>query len=67
MRKNIDLSDKLNPGDGRHTRGKTKKAIVEEARRRGYGERLRSLENRAASLALRTSPADLLRADRDRR
>lgn len=79
MRTNIELSDELIAEAGRYARGKTKKAIVEEAlksfiaskteeaRRRSYGERLRALEQRTASLTLRASPADLLRADRDRR
>jgi Arc/MetJ family transcription regulator len=79
MRTNIDLADELIAEAGRFARGKTKKAIVEEAlksfvetksseaRRRSYGERLRALESRTASLSLRESPAELLRADRDRR
>jgi Arc/MetJ family transcription regulator len=65
MRTNIDLSDELMAEAGRHARGKTKTAIVEEVRRRSCGERLRALETRTASPALRTSPAELLRADRD--
>ena len=79
MRTIIDLPDDLIAEAGRHARGKTKKAIVEEAlksfiasknletRRRSYGERLRDIERRTASLALRTSPSELLRVDRDRR
>jgi Arc/MetJ family transcription regulator len=78
MRTNIDLSDELLAEAGRFARGRTKKAIVEEAlkafiesrsleeRRRSYGERLRALESRTASLSLRRSPAELLRADRER-
>ncbi len=78
MRTNIDLPDKLLTEAGRFARGRTKKAIVEEAlkafiesrsleaRRRSYGERLRALESRTASLSLRKSPAELLRADRER-
>ena len=78
MRTNIDLSDELIAEAGRHARGKTKKAIVEEAlktfiavkaqenRRRSYGERLRGLERRTAGLSLRKSPTQLLRADRER-
>jgi Arc/MetJ family transcription regulator len=79
MRTNIDLADELLTEAGRFAHGRTKKAIVEEAlrsfiesksaeaRRRSYGERLRALESRTASLFLRESPAELLRADRDRR
>jgi Arc/MetJ family transcription regulator len=79
MRTNIDLADELIAEAGRFARGRTKKAIVEEAlksfvetksaeaRRRSYGERLRALESRTAFLSLRESPAELLRADRDRR
>lgn len=79
MRTNIDLPDELLAEAGRFARGRTKKAIVEEAlesfirtksaeaRRRSYEERLRAIESRTASLSLRQSPADLLRADRDRR
>jgi Arc/MetJ family transcription regulator len=79
MRTNIDLSDELLAEAGRFARGRTKKAIVEEAltsfiqsksaeaRRTSYGERLRAVESRTASLALRKSPAELLRADRDSR
>jgi hypothetical protein len=52
---------------GRRAQRKTRRSIVEEARRRSYRERLRALETRTASLALRTSPADLLGADWDRR
>ena len=78
MRTNIDLPEELLVEAGRFARGRTKKAIVEEAlkafiqsktaeaMRRSYGERLRALENRTASLSLRQSPAELLRADRDR-
>jgi Arc/MetJ family transcription regulator len=79
MRTNIDLADELLAEAGRFARGRTKKAIVEEAlksfidsksaeaRRRSYGEQLRALESRTASLSLRKSPAELLRADRDSR
>jgi Arc/MetJ family transcription regulator len=79
MRTNIDLPDELLAEAARFARGTTKKAIVEEAleafigskteeaRRRTYGERLRALENKTASLSLRQSPAEVLRADRDRR
>jgi len=79
MRTNIDLADELLAEAGRYARGRTKKAIVEEAlksfvdsksaeaRRRSYGDRLRALESRTASLSLRRSPAELLRADRDSR
>jgi Arc/MetJ family transcription regulator len=78
MRTNIDLPDELLTEAGRFAHGRTKKAIVEEAlrafiqsrtaeaRRKSYGERLRSLESRTGSLALGKSPSDLLRADRDR-
>ena len=79
MRTNIDLPEELLAEAGRFARGRTKKAIVEEAleafiqsktveaRRRSYGERLRALENKTASLSLRHSPVEVLRADRDRR
>lgn len=79
MRTNIELADELLAEAGRFARGTTKRAIVEEAlesfirtksaeaRRRSYGERLRALETRTSSLTLRQGPAELLRADRDRR
>jgi len=79
MRTNIDLAEELIAEAGKFAHGRTKKAIVEEALRsfiqtkskearlRSYGERLRELESRTASLSLRESPAGLLRADRDRR
>ena len=79
MRTNIDLAEELISEAGKFAHGRTKKAIVEEAlrsfvqtksaeaMRRSYGERLRALESRTASLSLRESPAELLRADRDRR
>ena len=79
MRTNIDLPEELLAEAGRFAHGRTKKAIVEEAlkafiqsktaeaRRHSYGERLRALENRTALLSLRQSPAEVLRADRDRR
>jgi Arc/MetJ family transcription regulator len=79
MRTNIDLDDDLIVEAGRFARGSTRKAIVEEAlksfvktkseeaRRRSYAERLGALESRTAALSLRESPAELLRADRDRR
>ena len=78
MRTNIDLADELLAEAARFAHGRTKKAIVEEAlkafiesnsadaRRRSYSDRLRSLENRTASLSLRKSPSELIRADRDR-
>lgn len=78
MRTNIDLPDELLAEAKRYARGRTKKAIVEEAlrsfiasksveaRKRSYGGRLLALESRTASLSLRQSPAELLRADRNR-
>ena len=79
VRKSIDVAEELIAEAGKFAHGRTKKAIVEEALRsfvqtkskeaglRSYGERLRELESRTASLSLRESPAELLRADRDHR
>jgi len=78
MRTTIDLSDALIAEAGRFARGRTRKAIVEEAlevyiamktreaRRRSYGDRVRMLEQRTAALSLGSSPTELLCADRDR-
>lgn len=78
MRTNIDIPEELLAEAGRFASGRTKKGIVEEAlkafiqsktaeaKRRSYGERLRALENRTASLSLRQGPAEVIRADRDR-
>ena len=79
MRTNIDIPEQLLAEAGRFAHGKTKKDIVAEAlkafiqsksaeaKRRSYGERLRALEDKTASLSLRHSPTEVIRADRDRR
>ena len=79
MRTNIDLDDELVREARRYSTAKTKRALVEEAlrtlvrvrseeqRRATYRERLIALERKLAGLALRDSPADLLREDREAR
>ena len=78
MRTNIVLDDDLLREAMRHSRARTKRALVEEAlvtfvsvkaaeaRRASYGERLQSLESRLRGLSLRKRPSEVLRADRDR-
>jgi len=79
MRTNIDLSDELVREARRYSTAKTKRALVEDAlrtlvrvrseerRRATYRERLIALERKLSGLALRDSPADLLREDREAR
>ena len=79
MRTNIVLNDELIREARRYSTAKTKRALVEEAlrtlvrvrseelRRATYRDRLRALEGKLAGLALRDSPADLLRQDREAR
>jgi Arc/MetJ family transcription regulator len=79
MRTNIILDDELVREARRYSNAKTKRALVEEAlrtlihvrseeqRRATYRERLIALERKLAGLALRDSPADLLREDREAR
>jgi len=78
MRTNIVLNEDLLREAMRYSHARTRRALVEEAlatfvavkaeeqRRATYGERLRRLESKLRGLRLRESPADLLRADRDR-
>ena len=79
LRTNIVLDDELIREAKRYSKAKTKRALVEEAlralvlvrseelRRATYRTRLRALEEKLAGLALRDSPADLLRQDREAR
>jgi Arc/MetJ family transcription regulator len=78
MRTNIVLDDQLLEEARRHSRAKTKRALVEEAlrffvaaksldeRRKSYAERVGALERKLRGLKLRQRPGDLLRQDRDR-
>ena len=78
VRTNIVLDDDLVHEAMRHSRARTKRALVEEAlttfidvksaeaRRASYRERLHRLDSRLRGLRLRKRPAEVLRADRDR-
>jgi Arc/MetJ family transcription regulator len=78
MRTNIVLNDELLREAARYARGRSKRALVEEAlatfvavksaerRRSTYRERLNDLETRLSGLRLRESPSRLLRRDRER-
>ena len=78
MRTNIVLDDDLVREAMRHSRARTKRALVEEAlttfvnvksaeaRRASYRERLQRLDGRLRGLRLRRRPSEVLRADRDR-
>lgn len=78
MRTNIVLDDDLVREAMRHSRARTKRALVEEAlttfvkvksaeaRRATYRERLLRLDSRLRGLRLRRRPSEVLRADRDR-
>jgi Arc/MetJ family transcription regulator len=79
MRTNIDLNDDLLAEAQRHSKAKSKRALVEEAlaafvamkaeeqRRSTYRERLNSLRRRTKALRLRSDTRDILRKDRDSR
>jgi Arc/MetJ family transcription regulator len=79
MRTNIVLDDELMREAQRHSKAKTKRALIEDAlrtmvrvraeesRRRSYQDRLLALQNRLAGLTFRDSAADLIRQDRERR
>ena len=78
MRTNIVLDDDLVREAMRHSRARTKRALVEEAlatfvtvktaeaRRATYRDRLQRLDSRLQGLRLRKRPSDVLRTDRDR-
>jgi Arc/MetJ family transcription regulator len=78
MRTNIVLDDDLVREAMRHSRARTKRALVEEAlatfvtvktaeaRRATYHDRLQRLDSRLRGLRLRKRPSEVLRADRDR-
>ena len=78
VRTNIVLDDDLVHEAMRHSRARTKRALVEEAlttlinvksaeaRRASYRERLHRLDSRLRGLRLRKRPAEVLRADRER-
>jgi Arc/MetJ family transcription regulator len=78
MRTNIVLNDELLREAARYGKGRSKRALVEEAlqtfvavksaerRRATYRERLSSLDARLGALRLRESPSRLLRQDRQR-
>ena len=79
MRTNIELNDDLFAEAQKHSKAKSKRAVVEEAlaafvamkaeeqRRSTYKERLDSLCRKTKSLRLRSDTRDVLRKDRDSR
>ncbi len=78
MRTNIVLNEELLREAARYAKGRSKRALVEEAlqtfvavksaeqRQASYRERLSALEARVGQLRLRQSPSRLLREDRQR-
>ena len=78
MRTNIVLNDELLREAARFAKGRSKRALVEEAlqtflavktaeqRRATYRDRLATLEARLGALRLRERPSRLLRQDRQR-
>ena len=79
MRTNIELNDDLLAEAQKHSKAKSKRALIEEAltafvamkaeerRRLTYRERLDGLRRRAKSVRLRSDTRDILRKDRDSR
>jgi len=79
MRTNIELSDDLLAEARKHSKAKSKRALVEEAlaafvamraeerRRSTYKERLDSLRQRTRTIRLRSDTREILRKDRDSR
>ena len=77
MRTNIELNDHLIAEAQKHSKAKSKRALVEEAlvafvamkeeerRRSTYKERLDSLRHRTKSIVLRSDTREILRKDRD--
>ena len=79
MRTNIELSDDLLAEAQKHSKARSKRALVEEAlaafvamkaeerRRSTYKGRLDSLRHRTKAVKLRSDSRDILRKDRDYR
>lgn len=79
MRTNIELSDDLLAEAQKHSKARSKRALVEEAlaafvavkveerRRSTYKERLDNLRHRTKAVRLRSDTRDILRKDRDSR
>ena len=79
MRTNIELNDDLLAEAQKHSKARSKRALVEEAlaafvamkaeerRRSTYKERLDSLRHRTKAVGLRSDTRDILRKDRDSR
>ena len=79
MRTNIELSDDLLAEAQKHSKARSKRALVEEAlaafvamkaeerRRSTYKERLDNLRQRTKAVRLRSDSRDILRKDRDSR
>jgi Arc/MetJ family transcription regulator len=79
MRTNIELSDDLLAEAQKHSKARSKRALVEEAlaafvamkaeerRRSTYKERLESLRHRTKAVRLRSDTRHILRKDRDSR
>jgi Arc/MetJ family transcription regulator len=79
MRTNIELNDQLLAEAQKHSKARTKRALVEEAlaafvamkaeerRRSTYKERLDSLRHRTKAVRLQSDTRDILRKDRDSR
>lgn len=78
MRTNIVLDDDLMTAASRHAKGRTKRAVVEEAlitfirvheerkRRESYRDRLASLDQKVSKLRFHERPIDIIRRDRTR-
>ena len=78
MRTNIVLNEALVEEALRLSGARSKRAVIEEAlrvyvdhkshekRRESYAARLSALERRTGKLALRQTPGEMLRADRER-
>ena len=79
MRTNIELNDHLLAEAKKHSKARSKRALVEEAlaafvamkaeerRRSTYKERLDSLRHKTKAVRLRSDTRDILRKDRDSR
>lgn len=79
MRTNIELNDQLLAEAQKHSKARSKRALVEEAlaafvamkaeerRRSTYKERLDSLRHRTRAVRLLSDTRDILRKDRDSR
>lgn len=79
MRTNIELDDDLLSEARKYSEARSKRGIVreamamyvavkkQEARTRGYRERLQEIRKQTAGMRLRSDTRDLVREDRDKR